>query len=189
MLCYDYTVGFQSGWGQHDIDIAQWGNGTDHTGPVQVEGRATFPKEGLNDTAMTWHTEYVYSNGVRLIFTSDNENPHGIRFEGTDGWIFVNRRVLRAKPTSLLNVSFKSNDVELYNSNNHHRNFFDCVKSRRDPICPVEVGHRTNVICNMSDIATRLGRKLRWNPQQERFTDDVEAHRMLSCAMHQPWRL
>ena len=189
MLCYDYTVGFQSGWGQHDIDIAQWGNGTDHTGPVEVEGRATFPKEGLNDTAMTWHTEYTYTNGVRLIFTSDNENPHGIRFEGTDGWIFVNRRTLQAKPISLLKVSLKSSDAELYNSNSHHRNFFDCVRSRRDPICPVEVGHRTNVICNLSDIATRLGRKLRWNPQKERFADDVEANRMLSCAMRPPWRL
>ena len=92
MLTYDYTVGFQSGWGQHEIDIAQWGNGTDHTGPVEVEGRAVFPSDGLNDTAMTWHTEYRYASGVRLIFTSDNENPHGIRFEGTEGSVFVNRK-------------------------------------------------------------------------------------------------
>jgi hypothetical protein len=189
MLCYDYTVGFQSGWGQHDIDIAQWGNGTDHTGPVEVEGRATFPKEGLNDTAVTWHTEYVYANGIHLIFTSDNENPHGIRFEGTDGWIFVDLRVLQADPVSLLNVSLKSSDVELYSSNSHHKDFFDCVRTRRDPICPVEVGHRTNVICNLSDIATRLGRKLRWNPQQEQFVDDVEANRMLSRSMRSPWLL
>ena len=189
MLCYDYTVGFQSGWGQHDIDIAQWGNGTDYTGPVEVEGRATFPKEGLNDTALTWHTEFVYANGVRLIFTSDNENPHGIRFEGTDGWIFVNRRILQAKPISLLNVSLKSSDVDLYNGNTHHKNFFDCVRSRRDPICPVEVGHRTNIICNLSDIATRLGRKLRWNPKLERFPNDVQANRMLSRAMRPPWLL
>ena len=80
MLTYDYTVGFQSGWGQHDIDIAQWGNGSDHTGPVEVEGHAVFPADGLNDTAVSWHTEYLYANGVRLIFTSDNENPYGVRF-------------------------------------------------------------------------------------------------------------
>ncbi len=189
MLCNDYTVGFQSGWGQHDIDIAQWGNRTDHTGPVQVQGRATFPKDGLNDTAMTWHTEYVYANGVRLIFTSNDENPHGIRFEGTDGWIFVNRRVLQAEPISLLSVPLKGSDVRLYNSTNHHRDFFDCVRSRRDPVCPVEIGHRTNVICNMSNIATRLGRKLQWNPRTERFVNDAEANRMLSCAMRQPWSL
>jgi hypothetical protein len=189
MLCYDYTVGFQSGWGQHDIDIAQWGNRTDHTGPIQVAGSATFPKAGLNDTAMTWHSEYLYANGVRMIFTSDNENPHGIRFEGSDGWIFVNRRAFRAGPTSLLKAPLSASDERLYNSTSHHRNFFDCVKSRRDPICPVEVGHRSNVICSMSNIATRLGRKLQWNPKTERFVDDAEANRMLSCAMRQPWSL
>ncbi len=189
MLCNDYTVGFQTGWGQHDIDIAQWGNGTDHTGPLEAQGRAAFPTEGLNDTAMTWHTEYLYANGVRLVFTSDNENPHGIRFEGGDGSIFVNRRVFRAEPMSLLTVPLKAGDVRLYNSTSHHRDFLDCIRSRRDPVCPVEIGHRTNVICNMSNIATRLGRKLRWNPGTERFVNDVEANRMLSCAMRSPWRL
>jgi myo-inositol 2-dehydrogenase / D-chiro-inositol 1-dehydrogenase len=143
----------------------------------------------MNDTAMTWHTEYLYANGVRLIFTSDDENPHGIRFEGTDGWIFVNRRAVQAEPISLLTVSRKGSDERLYNSTSHHRDFLDCVRSRRDPVCPVEIGHRTNVICNMSDIATRLGRKLQWNPQTERFVNDGEANRMLSCAMRSPWRL
>jgi len=187
MLTYDYTVGFQSGWGQHDIDIAQWGNGTDHTGPIEVEGHAVFPADGLNDTAMTWHTEYLYANGVRLIFTSDNENPYGIRFEGTEGWVFVNRSGIWSQPESLVKVRFKSSDLRLYESRNHHQNFLDCVKTRQDPICPAEVGHHTNVICNLSDIATRLGRKLRWDPSQERFLNDDPANRMLARAMRPPW--
>lgn len=189
MLTYDYTVGFQSGWGQHDIDIAQWGNGTDHTGPVEVEGRATFPADGLNDTAMTWHTEYRYANGVQLIFTSDNENPHGIRFEGTEGWVFVNRERLISHPSSLATVRFKSNDLRLYESNHHHRNFLECVRTRCEPVCPVTTGHRANVICNLSDIATRLGRKLQWDPAREQFPNDAQANRMLSRAMRAPWRL
>lgn len=189
MLTYDYTVGFQSGWGQHDIDIAQWGNGTDHTGPIEVEGHAVFPSDGLNDTAMTWHTEYLYANGVRLIFTSDNENPHGIRFEGTEGSVFVNRRGIWSEPESLVKVHFKSSAVRLNESHNHHANFLDCVKARRDPICRIEAGHHANVICNLSNIATRLRRKLRWDPAKERFTDDDQANRMLTRAMRPPWRI
>jgi hypothetical protein len=189
MLNYDCTVGFQSGWGQHDIDIAQWGNGTDHTGPIEVEGRATFPAAGLNDTAMTWHTEYLYANGVRLIFTSDNENPHGIRFEGSEGWIFVNRGGIRSAPESVIKVPFKSGDLRLYDSKNHHANFLECMQTRRDPICTIEAGHHANVICNLSDIATRLGRRLRWDPTTERFTNDDEANRMLTRAMRAPWQI
>ena len=189
MLTYDYTVGFQSGWGQHEIDIAQWGNGTDHTGPIEVEGRAVFASDGLNDTAMTWHTEYLYANGVRLIFTSDNENPYGIRFEGSEGSIFVNRGGFQSKPDSLVNVPFKSGDLRLYESRNHHSDFLECVRTRRDPVCTIEAGHHANVICNLSDIATRLGRKLHWDPDNERFTNDDQANKMLTRAMRSPWQI
>jgi predicted dehydrogenase len=189
MLTYDYTVGFQSGWGQHEIDIAQWGNGTDHTMPVEVEGHATFPADGLNDTALTWHTEYVYANGVRLVFTSDNENPHGIRFIGAEGWVFVNRGGIWSKPASLVKARLKSSDLRLYESRNHHRNFLDCVKTRRDPICTVEAGHHANVICNLSDIATRLGRTLSWDPARQRFLNDDQANRMIARAMRAPWQI
>jgi len=189
MLTYDYTVGFLSGWGQHEIDIAQWGAGTDHTGPVSVEGRGVVPTEGLNDTAILWHTEHTYANGLRLIFTSDNENPHGIRLEGTEGWVFVNRSGMRADPPSLLKVRPGAADVRLYHSSDHRRDFLNCVKTRRDPVCPVEAGHHTYVICNLSDVAIRLGRKLRWDPARQRFVNDDEANRMLSRAMRPPWRL
>ena len=189
MLCYDYTVGFLSGWGQHNIDIAQWGNGTDDTTPIEVEGLATFPAEGLNDTAATWHLEHTYANGVRLIYTSDNENAYGIRFEGKDGWVFVNREKIEAQPESLLKVSFRESDTRLYKSDNHHLDFLRSVKTRKDPICPVETGHHTYVLCNLSDIAVRLKRKLRWDPAKETFPDDAEAKRMLDRPMRPPWKL
>jgi hypothetical protein len=189
MLTYDYTVGFQAGWGQHDLDIAQWGNGDPGAGLIEVEGRAAFPSDGLNDTAVTWHTEYTYPNGVRLIFTSDNENPYGIRFEGTNGWVFVNRSGLQAQPPALLTVRFAPRDFRLYESRHHHQDFLDGVRTRQDPVCPVEVGHRSNVLCNLSDIATRLGRKLRWDLARERFPNDEQANRMLARAMRPPWRV
>lgn len=189
MLCYDYTVGFLSGWGQHEIDIAQWGNGTDDTTPVEVEGRATFPSEGLNSAAATWHVEYLYANGVRLVFTSDDQNPHGVRFEGKDGWIFVDRSKIEAEPASLLTVQFRDTDTRLYRSDHHHLDFLRSVKSRKDPVCRVEAAHHAYIVCNMGDIASRLGRKLRWEPDTERFLNDEEANRMLDRPRRDPWQL
>lgn len=188
MLCYDYTVGFLSGWGQHDVDIAQWGNGTDDTTPVEAEGHATFPAEGLNTAAATWHVEFRYANGVKLVFTSDDENPHGVRFEGDQGWVFVNREKLEAQPESLLKVTFGERDTRLYVSDHHHLDFLRSVRTRKDPICPVETGHHTYVICNLSDVAARLKRKLHWDPVQERFPDDAEANAMLDRPRRAPWQ-
>jgi len=189
MLCYDYTVGFMSGWGQHEIDIAQWGNGTDDTMPIEAEGYGTIPTEGLNDTAINWHVEFKYANGVRLIFASDDENPHGIRFEGKDGWVFVSRQKIEANPESLLKVKFRGSDVRLYQSDHHHLDFLRSVKTRKDPICRVETGHHTYVICNLSDAAVRLKRKLRWDPKSESYPGDEQANRMLSRPMRAPWKL
>jgi hypothetical protein len=163
MLCYDYTVGFLSGWGQHDIDIAQWGNGTDHTTPVEIE--------------------------VRLVFTSDDQNPHGIRFEGKEGWVFVDRSKIEAEPASLLTVAFRDTDTQLYRSDHHHLDFLRSVKSRKDPVSPVEAGHHTYVICNIGDIAARLGRRLRWEPEKERFSNDEQANQMLDRPRRGSWKL
>jgi hypothetical protein len=190
MMCYDYTVGFMSGWGQHDIDIAQWGNGTDDTGPIELEGTGVIPGEGyLNNTAIHWHTEYLYANGVRLIFADTTQIPYGIRFEGDSGWVHVDRSRITAEPASLLRTPLGPGDVRLEVSRGHSANFIDCVRTRRQPICNVDVGHHTYVVCNLSDIAIRLGRKLRWDPRREVFPDDDEANRMLGRAMREPWRL
>ena len=100
MSTYDYCAGYQAGWGAHHVDIAQWGNGTDHTGPVEVESRGVFPTEGICNCPTSWHSEFRYENGVRLIFTSTNENAMGIRFEGSEGRIYVNRGRIEAGPDS-----------------------------------------------------------------------------------------
>ncbi|HUT33465.1 MAG TPA: Gfo/Idh/MocA family oxidoreductase [Planctomycetota bacterium] len=189
MLTYDYTIGFMSGWGQHDVDIAQWGNGSDDTGPLEIEGRGLIPAEGLNDTAIHWHTEYTYANGVRLLFASTNEIPYGIRFEGDRGWVHVDRSRITAEPASLLAIQLGPADVRLERSGSHSGNFIECVRTRRPPICNVDVGHHTYVVCALSDIAIRLGRKLRWDPVRETFPGDPEANRMLTRPLRAPWTL
>ena len=195
MSTYDYCAGYQAGWGAHHVDIAQWGNGTDHTGPVEVESRGVFPTEGICNCPTSWHSEFRYENGVRLIFTSYDENAMGIRFEGSKGRIHVNRGRIEAGPDSFKPI-LKAKLPPDYVHNKHRdgtpahlRNFLDCVKSRKDPNAPAEIGHRTNIICDLSDIATRLKRKLKWDPKNEQFIDDAEANGMLSREMRAPWRV
>jgi len=98
----DYTMGFVSGWGIHHVDIAQWGNGTDHTGPVEIEGTGVFPKDGLCDTAMSWRVVSTYASGVKMIFADNRQEKQGVVFEGTEGWVYVRRGFIDARPRSLL---------------------------------------------------------------------------------------
>ena len=185
----DYTAGFVSGWGVHHVDIAQWGLGTEHGGPVEIEGRGEYPAEGLSDAAVTWHVTLRYADGVVVRFTDSGRNPQGVRFVGDRGWVYVRRGLLEAHPASLLRERFGPNDVHLYESPHHARNFIDCVRTRRRTAAPIEAGHRSNTICLISDIAMRLGRRLRWDPATETFPGDDDANHMLSRAMRQPWRI
>jgi len=183
----DYAGGTMTDLGAHDNDIAQWGNGTQRTGPVEVEGEGVFPREGLYDVATTFKLRYRYANGVELICSTDpNPQGTGVRFEGTDGWVYT-RSDIDAEPKSLLGSVIGPDEIHLYDSKNHQRNFLDCVKSRAETITPAEVGHRSATICHIGNIAMRLGRKLRWNPARELFVDDAEANGMLSRAMRAPW--
>lgn len=164
-------------------------NDTDYSGPIEITGKGVFPQKGINDPPISWHTEFTYANGVRLIFTTTNENRFGILFEGMQGWVFVDRDKIEASPISLLKTNFAPKDIRLYQSNNHQQNFIDCIRTCRDTIYPVGVGHRAAMICNLSDIALRLGRKLYWNPEKECFINDEQADRLMSRTMRSPWRL
>ena len=185
----DYAGGTLTDLGAHDNDIAQWGNGTQLTGPTEIEGHGEFPQNGLYDQATRYEVHYGYANGVELICSTDS-NPQGIgvRFEGTEGWIHT-RQGIHAEPKSILSSEIGPNEIHLYDSVNHQRNFLDCVKSREQTICPAEVGHRSSTICHLGNIAMRLGRKLEWDPEREGFVNDPEADRMLLSPMRGPWRL
>lgn len=185
----DYGAGMITGWGSHHNDIAQWGMGTEYTGPVEIEGQAEYPKDGLWNVHGDFRIEYTYANGVKVICADNKKNKQGILFEGAQGWVYVKRGQIDAEPKSLLNSTIGPNETHLYKSNNHKANFLECIKSRAETAAPVEVGHRSCSVCLLGDIAMRLGRKLKWDPEQERFTNDDDANRMLSRPMRSPWQL
>jgi predicted dehydrogenase len=185
----DYSPGFILTWGVHHLDIAQWGNDAELGGPVEFEGRGTFPRDGYDDAVQTWHAECTYANGVRLIFTSDNENPNGVRFEGDSGWVFVTRGAIQAGPASLLKSALRPEEIRLYRSTDHAANFLECVRTRRPTVAPIEVAHRSTTIGLLTNIAILRGRRLRWDVQRELFLNDDEANRMLARAMRAPWTL
>jgi len=180
-----YCLGMVTGWGSHMMDIAQWGNGTDETGPVSVEAKAEFPDRGLFNVHTKFQAEAVYANGVRLIM--ETGDPAGVRFEGDKGWVFVQRGAIKASDPEILRWKPGQGEVKLVQSGNHMKNFLEAVRSRKAPAAPVEVGHRSNTICMMTHIAMKLGRKLAWDPSVERFVGDDEANRRLDYPHREPW--
>lgn len=171
------------------MDCAHWGMGTDDTGPVEVEGTGTFPTDGLYDSAVTWKVECRYANGLKMVYADQGQVAHGVKFIGTDGWVYVHRGAITAEPKSLLTTAIGPNEVHLYDSPDHHANFIHCVKTRRRTICPVEVAHRSVTVCHLTNICLWLGRKVRWDPAAEHFINDPEAERHVSRALRSPWRL
>lgn len=184
----DYSGGQTTNLGAHAIDIAQWANGTDNTGPVEVEDLGgEFPKDGLFTTATKVHFRARYANGVELSCKTQPDGP--MRFEGTDGWIEIKNDKFTYYPESLKNSVIGPNEIHLYKSEEHHRNFIDCVKAHRETAAPVEIGHRSVTICHLGNIAMTLKRKLEWDPEKECFVNDDQANRMLARSMRSPWHL
>jgi predicted dehydrogenase len=180
-----YCLGMVTGWGSHMMDIGQWGNGTEKTGPVSVEATADFPDRGLFDVHKRFKAEAVYANGVRMIM--ETGDPAGVRFEGDRGWVFVQRGDLKASDPDMLRWKPGQGEVKLLQSRNHMKNFLEAMRGRTEPAAPAEVGHRSNTICIMTHIAMKLGRKLAWDPAAERFVGDDEANRRLDYPHRAPW--
>jgi len=184
----DYSGGQITDWGGHHPDIAQWGMGTELTGPIAIRnGQAAWAKEKIWNTATDFHFEAIYASGVKLIYSSRVRG--GVTFQGSDGWVWVNRGAIEASPLSLLDYEPAENEVRLYRSANHSRNFIDCVLSRQEPVAPIEHAHRSITIAHLGNISLRLGRDVRWDPQAERFRNDEKANEMLSRPMRKPWTL
>jgi len=197
---WEYSGGTMTDWGAHHNDIALWGTGFDRSGPVSVEGQSLVPMiPGGFTAASEYAIAYTYANGVTQLTRSTHGNgwngsvtdkeaqPHGVRFEGTGGWIFVTRGKIEASHGDLLTTPLPSGARRLYASDNHMKNFFDCVRSRQQPICDAEIGHRSVTVCQLGVIAMRLGRKLNWNPATEEFAGDKEANTWLAREMRAPW--
>ena len=197
---YDYSGGTMTDWGAHHNDIVLWALGL--PGPVQAEGKALAePIPGGYTAISEYDVKFTYSNGVVHNVRStkaDNifggvEDPqgqrNGIKFEGTNGWIWVNRGNLRASDKSLIETPLPESALHLYKSDDHMANFFDCVRSRKPPICEVEVGHRGASICHLGAIALRTGQKLQWDPLHEKFVGEnaKEANRFVAREMRKPY--
>jgi myo-inositol 2-dehydrogenase / D-chiro-inositol 1-dehydrogenase len=202
LRCEQFGAGMITGWGQHHFDSAAWGMDTELTGPLVVEAVAQFPKSGLWDVHGDFMSKAEYKNGITML--TSGGYPNGVRYEGTEGWIFVTRGSYTASPSDpvsktnnskaldasdpkILTSLIKDNETHLYVSNEQHGNWLDCIKSRREPISPVEIGHRACTVCLLTHIAMKLGRKLNWDPDKEVFINDDVANAMLSRTQRFPY--
>jgi predicted dehydrogenase len=202
---YDYALGFIAGWGAHPLDIAQWGLGTDHTSPVFYEGKGEIPSGGLFDTVDNWDVNCRYANGVTMRFMCDRvakgvpglmDDPkkrpfmdHGTTFWGERGWVSVSRGALYASPKELQTAHIREDEKPVIRSVSQGRNFVECIKSRRPTVNPLETAIRSDTISHLSDIAIRLGRPVRWDPDKEKIIGDGEASKRLDRPMRKPWRM
>ncbi len=195
----DYCMGMIGNWGVHHLDIAQWGNNSELSGPTEIQGTGVFPKGLLTDCCVSWQIENRYGNGVTLVHMDDatskkhplqkNGHGHGVMFIGSEGWVHVDRGAMDAQPASLLQTQLGPNEVRLFKSDNHAANFIEAVKGRSQPAAPIDIAVRTDTLCHLQLIAARLGRKLRWDPEKEQFPGDNEANALLDRPMRAPWKV
>jgi predicted dehydrogenase len=203
LRCEQFGAGMITGWGAHHIDTAHWGMDLELTGPVEIWGKAEFPTSGLWNVHGKFKTEARYANGMTMSVSGDY--PNGIKFIGSEGWLFVTRDELvtesdpgagGAKPQPLvagdpriLTSEIGAGGVRLYQSEEHHGNWLECIRTRKTPAAPVEIAHRACSTCLLHHIAMKTGRRLRWDPAKERFLDDDEANGMLSRPQRAKYRL
>jgi len=201
LRCEQFGAGMITGWGAHHIDTAHWGMGTELSGPIEIWGHANFPTDdpdykGLWDVHGIFKTEALYANGVHM--TVSNELPNGVKFFGSEGWLWATRgnykvtdtdpvadntgvKPIDASDPKLLQSVIGPNEIHLYESSEQHANWLDCVKTRKEPSAPVEVGHRSCSACLLHHIAMKLKRKIYWDPEKETFSNnDAAAIAMLS---------
>jgi predicted dehydrogenase len=197
-----FGAGMITGWGVHHIDIAHWGMNTELTGPIELEATAEFPQNGLWTVHGNYEANLKYANGVNMLLSS--KNPNGIRFEGSNGWIFVSRgdvgvtssdpasgakenKAFQASDPKILSSAIGANEIHLYESPEQHGNWLDCIKSKKPTISPAEVAHRSCSACLLAYAAMKTPGKLYWDPAKEIFKNNVEANKLLSRPQRYPY--
>ncbi len=183
---WDTGAGVVADMGAHYFDFAQWGHNSEMSGPTEYEGTAVWPKGGFTNVPFSVDVEARYADGVRLLMKNGSK---GVRFDGDAGWIHLtDAGEITAEPKAILSARFVP-QVSWSFMTGHVRNFLDCVKSRKLTAAHPELAHRGHTIAHCANICLRLGRKVRWNPETERFVDDNQANRMISRAKRVPWRV
>jgi predicted dehydrogenase len=179
-----FSLGMISCWGIHHLDIAQWGNATDATGPRSITAGGEFATEGDHDAIQKWQVRYEYEKAAPIVFAHEGAEgfEHGIRFVGKSGWVHVRRGVITASDGNLLRDpqhKYGAMPLKLPVSHNHTRDFLDAIRQGRRAICDVDAALRSDTLCQLGLIAVKRGRELKWDPQAERFTNDDGANALL----------
>jgi len=180
-----YCRGMITGWGAHMYDVAQWGLGMDESGPVAISATGEFPKRGLFDVHVGYSGEATYASGAKVI---SKNGKAGVKFIGEDGWIRCWRGGFEAHDREIFRQQVPEGGVKLYESKHHEADWLQAMRSRKDPISTVEIGHRSNTVCVLHHISMKLnGRKLRWDPVKEQVIGDPEANALLDFEHRKPW--
>ena len=178
----EYSGGGMTDWGAHHFDIVQWGLGRDDSGPVDI-----IPPDG--DTHK--HLTYRYGDGVLVYHAAKyrGEDVHGVRFIGTDGAVEIDRRRVKTWPETIANEQIGDDELHLYQAHDHMRNWIECIRTRKDPICNVEVGARSVTVCHLGNLAYWYKRHLKWDPKRWEFPGDDEANGWRDRPKRAPWKL
>jgi predicted dehydrogenase len=206
----DFALGFIAGWGIHPLDIALWGAGDLVRGVVEMAGQGHFPTQGICDTATTWDVDFKFGHGLTMKFVgTPNEAPgevfahqdewkqrygqvgaHGTAFEGTDGWVLVDRDRILLHPEDLIDLNPDTFKEKLLRSPDHVRGFLEAVKTRQPTVSPIESAVLSDAFCHVADIAIRRQCKLAYNVGAEKFQGDREANQRLERrTVRAPWHL
>lgn len=198
----NYGAGMITGWGQHHFDSAAWGMDTELIGPRYIEAVAEFPRSGFWNVHGDFMVKAEYDNGITML--TSGRYPNGIRYEGTEGWIWVSRgdyvasasdpisksesaKALDASDPRILESVIGPNEIHLYKSEDQHGNWLACIQSGKEPISSIEVGHRSCSVCLISHVAMKVGRRLEWDVNAERFVNDEAANAYLSRPQRAPY--
>lgn len=201
LRCEQFGAGMITGWGVHHIDIAHWGMDAENTGPLEIEGRGVFPKTGLWNVHGEFEVKAKYKNGVEMYISG--KYPNGVKFEGSEGWIFVSRgsgKVTSSDPSTLgeqkgfsasdpklLTSKIGPNEFQLYDSPEQHQNWLECIQNKKPTISPAEVAHRSCSACLIAHAAMKTQKKLYWDPEKELFKNNIEANKLLSRPQRYPY--
>jgi predicted dehydrogenase len=195
----DYGLGFIAGWAAHPLDLLVWAYDIHQAGDWEIEGTGIIPTEGCNDAVIDWDVAVRFGNGVKMKFFAagvpQEEDPrlkplyNYAQLIGTEGWVAIHYMGLETEPASLRSSAVGPEEVHLPISEGQEQNFIECVQTRQMPVDPIEDAVQSDLVSQLSDIAIRAGRRIKWDPVAEQIVGDEEASRFLTRALRQPWRI
>jgi predicted dehydrogenase len=188
----DYSGGQLTDWAGHHVDIANWGVGLEHTGPVEISGKGVYPQEGLYNVPVEYDILCRYANGIEMRIANASRLEHGMgtTWYGDRGWIHTNRgNILNASDPEILKEVIGVEEIHLYKSENHWQDFIDSVRSGTQAIAPIEPAYRAISVALLGEIAMTTGQTIKWDPVNETIINNEKASRLLKRPYRKPWSL